>query len=493
VATDPLTDQLVPERAVRERSRWLVLGVIGIGFAAVVTALTAINVALPSAQHEMQFTTADRQWVVTAYTLAFGSLLLAGGRLVDLFGQKTTFLVGLLGFAAVSAVGGASVSFGMLVAGRAFQGAFAALLVPAAISLLSTTFTDPKERARAFGIFGAIATAGGAVGLLIGGALTEYLSWRWTLYANVIFAGVAFVGGTLVLTGQRSPTKPRLDILGVLLSSAGMFSLVYGFGNAATNSWGNLATWGFLVAGAALLALFGLWMGRAANPLLPPRIVLNRNRAGAYVATLFAAFCMFATFFLLTYYLQGTLNFSPLTTGLAFLPISASLVLASNLSTIVLLPRVGPRPLVPAGLALAAGGTAWLAQLGPHTGYAQGVLGPLVLIGLGLGSVIAPSLNAGTFGVARQDAGEAAATVTVGQQLGASISTSLLNTIFATAVTSYLVAHAFGGREASGLALAYGYDTAFWWTAVIAAGGAIIAALLFRPGLLVQPASSLKR
>jgi EmrB/QacA subfamily drug resistance transporter len=486
VATDPLTDQPVRERAVRERSRWLVLAVIGIGFAAVVTALTAINVALPSAQHEMQFTTADRQWVVTAYTLAFGSLLLAGGRLVDLFGQKTTFLVGLLGFAAVSAVGGASVNFGMLVAGRAFQGAFAALLVPAAISLLSTTFTDPKGRARAFGIFGGIATAGGAVGLLIGGALTEYLSWRWTLYANVIFAGVAFVGGTLVLTGQRSPTTPRLDMPGVLLSSAGMFSLVYGFGNAATNSWGNPVTWGFLVAGAGLLALFALWMGRAANPLLPPRIVLNRNRAAAYVATLFAAFCMFATFFLLTYYLQGTLEFSPLTTGLAFLPISASLVLASNLSTIVLLPRVGPRPLVPAGLALAAGGTAWLAQLGPHTGYAEGVLGPLVLIGLGLGSVIAPSLNAGTFGVARQDAGEAAATVTVGQQLGASISTSLLNTIFATAVTSYLVAHTFAGREASGLALAYGYDTAFWWTAVIAAGGAVTAALLFRPGPLFQ-------
>ena len=493
MATDPLADRLVRERAVRERSRWLVLAVIGIGFAAVVTALTAINVALPSAQREMQFTTADRQWVVTAYTLAFGSLLLAGGRLVDLFGQKTTFLVGLLGFAAVSALGGASVSFGMLVAGRAFQGAFAALLVPAAISLLSTTFTDPKERARAFGIFGAIATAGGAVGLLIGGVLTEYLSWRWTLYANVIFAGVAFVGGALVLTGQASPTKPRLDVPGVLLSSAGMFSLVYGFGNAAANSWGNPVTWGFLVAGAALLALFALWMGRAANPLLPPRIVLNRNRAGAYVATLFAAFCMFATFFLLTYYLQGTLNFSPLTTGLAFLPISASLVLASNLSTIVLLPRVGPRPLVPAGLALAAGGSVWLAQLGPHTDYTQGVLGPLVLIGLGLGSVIAPSLNAGTFGVARQDAGEAAATVTVGQQLGASISTSLLNTIFATAVASYLVTHAFAGHATNALALADGYDTAFWWTAVVAASGAGVAALLFRSGPLVQPASSSRR
>src|ERR1700756_526499 len=281
MAADALTDNLVRDRVARGRSRWLALAVIGLGFATVVTALTAINVALPSAQLAMRFTTADRQWVITAYTLAFGSLLLAGGRLVNLLGQKVTFLAGLLGFAAVSAVGGASVNFGMLVAARACQGAFAALLVPAAISLLSTTFTDPKERARAFGIFGAIATAGGAVGLLIGGALTEYLSWRWTLYANVILAGVAFVGGTRVLTGQTSPTKPRLDIPGVLLSSAGMFSLVYGVGNAGTNSWGNPTTWGILVAGPALLVLFALWMARAANPLLPPRIVRNRNRAGA--------------------------------------------------------------------------------------------------------------------------------------------------------------------------------------------------------------------
>jgi EmrB/QacA subfamily drug resistance transporter len=490
MATDPLTGALVRERAVRERSRWLALAVIGVGFATVVTALTAINVALPSAQLAMHFTTVDRQWVITAYTLAFGSLLLAGGRLVNLVGQKATFLAGLLGFALASAVGGASVNFGMLVAGRAFQGAFAALLVPAAISLLSTTFTDPKERARAFGIFGAIATAGGAVGLLIGGALTEYLSWRWTLYANVIFAGVAFVGGAVVLTGHTSPTKPRLDVPGVLLSSAGMFSLVYGFGNAATNGWRDPSTWGFLVTGTALLGLFGFWMGRAANPLLPPRIVLNPNRAGAYVATFFASFCLFATFFFVTYYLQGTLGFSPLTSGLAFLPMSAGLVLASNLSTIVLLPRVGPRPVVPAGLAVAAGATAWLAQLGPHTGYVEGVLGPLVLLGLGLGSVIAPSLNAGTFGVPPQDAGVASATVTVGQQLGASISTSLLNSVFATAVASYLVTHAFAGHATNALALANGYDTALWWTAVIAASGAIIAALLFRPGLLFQPASA---
>ena len=484
MAADALTDNVVRERAARERSRWLALAVIGVGFATVVTALTAINVALPSAQLAMRFTTADRQWVITAYTLAFGSLLLAGGRLVNLLGQKVTFLAGLLGFAAVSAVGGASVNFGMLVAARACQGAFAALLVPSAISILSTTFTDPKERARAFGIFGAIATAGGAVGLLIGGALTEYLSWRWTLYANVVFAGIAFVGGLFVLARQPAPTRIRLDLPGVLLSSVGMFSLVYGFGNAATHSWGDPATWGFLTAGMALLALFAFWMERAANPLLPPRVVLNRNRAGAYVAVFFAAFCLFATFFLLTFFLQGTLGFSPVTAGLAFLPMSAGLVLASNLSTIVLLPRIGPRPVVPAGLAVAAGATAWLAQLGPQTGYAEGVLGPIVLIGLGLGSVIAPSLNAGTFGVPPQDAGVASATATVGQQLGASISTSLLNTIFATAVTSYLVAHAFAGRAAAALALANGYDTALWWTAVITAAGAVVTIVLFRSGPL---------
>ncbi|HEX4865713.1 MAG TPA: MFS transporter [Acidimicrobiales bacterium] len=489
MATDTLSDQLVQGRAARERSPWLTLAVIGIAYGAVVTAQTMMNVALPSAQRALNFTTADRQWAVTAYTLAFGSLLLAGGRLVDLLGQRRTFLIGLLGFGGVSAVGGASVDFAMLVVARACQGAFAALLVPSALSLLTTTFTDPKERARAFGVFGVIATAGGAIGLLLGGALTEYLSWRWTLYVNLVFAGVAFAGGALLLARRPASNKARLDIPGLLLSSGGIFCLVYGFGNAAEHSWADPSTWGFLVAGTVSVALFAFWMGRAANPLLPPRVVLNRNRAGAYVALFFAALCLFACFFFLTYYFQGTLHFSPVTTGLAFLPISASVVLASNLSTIVLMPRFGPRPLVPAGLVLAAGATAWLAQLGPQTGYAEGVLGPLVLIGLGLGSVLAPSINAGTFGVAPRDAGEASAMVTVGQQLGSSISTSLLNTIFATAVASYLVGHALAGRAANALALAHGYDTAFWWTTALTAGGAVVAGLLFRSGPLSNPQS----
>src|SRR6185437_13189898 len=266
-----------------DRRRWLILGVIGLAQLMVVLDVTVMNIALPSAQRALHFTTADRQWVVTAYTLAFGSLLLLGGRLADLLGRKVTFLIGLLGFA------GVSVNFGMLITARACQGAFGALLVPSALSLLTTTFTEPKERGKAFGIYGAIAAAGGAIGLLLGGALTEYLSWRWTLYVNLIFAGVAFIGGVLLLERQRSQVKPRLDIPGVLLVSAALFCLVYGFSNAATHNWHTPSTWGFLVAGVALLVLFAVWQTRAPNPLLPPRIVLDRNRGGAYASMLIAS------------------------------------------------------------------------------------------------------------------------------------------------------------------------------------------------------------
>jgi EmrB/QacA subfamily drug resistance transporter len=478
---------------VRDR-RWLILGVIGIAQLMVILDLTVMNIALPSAQRALHFTTADRQWVVTAYTLAFGSLLLLGGRLADLLGRKVTFLAGLAGFAVVSAIGGASVNFAMLITARACQGAFAALLVPSALSLLTTTFTAPKDRGRAFAVYGAIAGAGGAIGLLLGGALTEYLSWRWTLYVNLIFAAVAFAGGALLLQRQPSPAKPRLDIPGVVLVSSGVFCVVYGFSNAATHNWHTPSTWGFLAAGGVLLAGFAAWQGRAAHPLLPPRVVLDRNRGGAYLSMFVAAAGLFGIFLFLTYYLQQTLGYSPLVTGAAVLPMSAGLILMANLSTIVLMPRFGPKPLVAAGMLAASGGTAWLAQLGPHTGYPTGVLGPLIVAGIGLGMVIAPVINTGTFGVAPQDAGVASATVTVGQMLGGSVGTSLLNTIFAAAVAAYLAAHLASarliGRPAlTVLALAHGYDTAFWWTAGIFAAGAVTAGALLRPGPL-RPAST---
>ena len=403
-----------------DRRRWLVLGVIGIAQLMVVLDATIMNIALPSAQRALHFSTVDRQWVVTAYTLAFGSLLLLGGRLADLLGRKVTFLVGLLGFAGVSAIGGASVNFVMLVTARACQGAFAALLVPSALSLLTTTFTEPKDRGKAFGVYGAIAAAGGAVGLLLGGVLTEYLSWRWTLYVNLIFAGVAFVGGLLLLERHPSPVKPRLDIPGAMLVSSGVFCLVYGFSNAATHNWHTPSTWGFLVAGVVLLVGFAFWMGRAAHPLLPPRVVLDRNRGAAYLSMLIASAGLFATFLFLTYYLQQTLRYSPVVTGFAFLPIAGGIAVAANLSTIVLMPRIGPKPLVATGMLVGAGAMVWFAQLGPHTGYAAGVLGPVIMTGVGLGMIIAPSINTGTFGVAPQDAGVASATVTVADATPAS-------------------------------------------------------------------------
>jgi hypothetical protein len=328
------------------------------------------------------------------------------------------------------------------------------------------------------------------VGLLLGGALTEYLSWRWCLYVNLVFAAVAFTGGLILLKRQPPPVKPKLDIPGVVLVSSAVFCLVYGFSNAATHNWHTPSTWGFLVAGVALLVAFAFWQGRAAHPLLPPRVVLDRNRGGAYLSMLIASAGMFATFLFLTYYLQQTLRYSPVVTGFAFLPIAGGIAVAANLSTIVLMPRIGPKPLVPTGMLIGAGAMVWFAQLGVHTAYADGVLGPIIMTGIGLGLVIAPSINTGTFGVAPRDAGVASATVTVGQQLGASIGTSLLNTIFTGAVAAYITANIASarliGRPALiALGLAHGYDTAFWWTAGILAGGSIVAGILFRRGPLV--------
>jgi EmrB/QacA subfamily drug resistance transporter len=478
--------------AAADPRRWLILGTVGLAQLMVVLDATIVNIALPSAQRALGFTTVDRQWVVTAYALAFGSLLLFGGRLGDLIGRKITFLTGVLGFAVASAVGGAAASFGMLVAARAAQGAFGALLAPAALSILSTTFSDPKERGKAFGVYGAIVGAGGAIGLVLGGILTEYLSWRWCLYVNLIFACLAGTGAVLLLTQQRVRTRTRLDLPGVTLVSAAMFCLVYGFSNAATHNWRTPSTYGFLAAGVALLAAFALWQARAASPLLPPRVVLDRNRGGAYLAVLIIGAGMFGIFLFLTYYLQQSLHYSPVVSGVAFLPMIAMVVVSANLSNVVLMPRLGPRPLVTAGMLLAAGSLVWLTRLGVHSGYASAVLGPLMAAGLGFGFTIAPSMNTGTSGVAPQDAGVASATLNTGQQIGGSIGTSLLNTIFAGAVAHYLTSHlspatVVRGRPApslTGMSLIHGYTTGFWVAAAIFGAGAVICGTLFRSGPL---------
>ncbi|HEY2128712.1 MAG TPA: MFS transporter [Streptosporangiaceae bacterium] len=471
--------------------RWLILAVIGLAQLMIVLDATIVNIALPTAQRDLHFTTVDRQWVVTAYALAFGSLLLLGGRVSAIVGRKVTFLAGLIGFAAASAAGGAATSFLMLVIARACQGAFGAFMAPSALSLLTTTFGATKDRGRAFGVFGAIAGAGGAIGLLLGGVLTEYLSWRWCLYVNLFFAAAAAIGGAILLRRHPHGERPKLDILGALFVSSGMFCIVYGFSNAAIHGWHAASTWGFLAAGVLLLVIFAWWESRAPAPLLPLRIVLDRNRGGAYLSILIAGCGIFGIFLFVTYFMQLTLGFSPVITGLAFLPMVAMIMTASNVSNIVLMPRFGPKPVVTVGMLLAAGGMIWLTRISPQSSYAADLLPPLLIVGFSLGMIIAPSINTGTFGVPLADAGVASASVNTGQQLGGSIGTSLFNTIATSTTAAYLTARLAlaGGRPSHALteqALVHGYVRAFWWAAAIFLAGAVLVGLLFRRGPLAR-------
>ena len=466
--------------------RWLILGVIGIAQLLVVLDVTIVNIALPSAQQELGFSDDDRQWVITAYALAFGGLLLLGGRIADLFGRKWTFIAGLLGFAGASALGGAAQSFGLLVGARALQGVFAALLAPAALSLLAATFTEPSERGKAFGIFGAIAGAGGAFGLLLGGVLTEALDWRWCLYVSILFAVPAAIAGVRLLHHVPVRARPRLDIPGTLLATSGLFALVYGLANAETDGWGDPGTLGFLVAAVVLLLGFATVELRVANPLLPLRVVADRNRGASYlgIGMLFAG--MFAVFLFLTFYLQRTKGLSALETGFAFLPMNFSIIATATIVNTRVLARTGPKPLVPTGMVLAALAMALLTRIGVDTGYASHVLPSLILGGIGFGLIIAPSIATATLGVPPRDLGVASAMVNTSQQVGGSIGTALLSTLAVSATTDFIAAH---GRtpEVVRQAAVEGYSTAFWWAAGIFALGALMTGVLLRPGVQHAP------
>jgi EmrB/QacA subfamily drug resistance transporter len=471
----------VPNSSTTEYDRrWLILAVLSIAQLMVVLDATIVNIALPSAQQALHFSDGSRQWVVTAYTLGFGSLLLLGGRLSDLFGRKRTMIVGLIGFALASAAGGAAQSFTTLIAARAVQGIFAAILAPAALSMLTTTFTDPKERGTAFGVFGAIAGAGAGIGLLLGGFLTEYLSWRWSLYVNLVFAAVAVIG-VLLLLSTHARSRPRLDVRGTLTGSAGLFALVYGFSEADRAGWSASTTLGFLAAGVALLAVFIAIERRSEHPLLPLWIVADRNRGGSLLAMLTTSIGMFGVFLFLTYYLQQTLGYSPVTTGFAFLPMVGAIIATSTTSSTVLLPRIGPRLLVSTGMLLAAIGMVLLAQIGTHSTYVGHILPGLLVLGAGLGLVFAPAFNTATLGIDRDDSGVGSATVNTAQQIGGSLGTALLNTVATTATTTFLAGKAASPGVVADAAV-HGYTTAFWWAAAIFAVGAVVCGLLLRSG-----------
>ncbi len=462
--------------------RWAILAVLAIAQLMVVLDATIVNVALPSAQKALHFSNDDRQWIVTAYSLAFGSMLLLGGKLSDLFGRKWTLIAGLSGFALVSAVGGFAQSFIMLVAARGLQGLFGALLAPAALSLLTTTFTDPGERGKAFGIYGAIAGSGASIGLLLGGALTQLIDWRAVMFVNLVLAGFAVVGALALLRNEVPDQRPRLDFPGIVSGSGGLFALVYGFSHVQTTSWTNPLTIAMFAAAAVLLSLFVLIEQRSSDPLLPLRVPADRNRGGGYVAIALAAISMFGAFLFVTYYVQQNLGYSPILTGVAFLPMTLVLVATSTLVSTRLMPRVGPRWLVAPGMALGAAAMLYLTRLGVHSSYATAILPSLLLLGIGLGLVFAPAMNNGTLGVEPRDAGVASAMVNTSQQIGGAIGISLLSPLAASATTSYL-----SGRAHTATALTHatvhGYTTAFTWSAAIFAIGAILAAAMFRSGV----------
>jgi EmrB/QacA subfamily drug resistance transporter len=472
-----------PAAALSHSRRWWVLGVVGIAQLMIVLDSTIVNIALPSAQRDLGFANSDRQWIVTAYALAFGSLLLLGGRLGDLFGRKWTFIGGLVGFALASAAGGAAPDFAVLAAARALQGVFGALLAPSALTLLATTFTDLKERGKAFAVFGAIAGGGGAVGLLLGGVLTSYLSWRWCLYVNLIFAAAAVVGGLALLTNPPRQERPRIDIPGTILASAGLFAIVFGFSRAQTDSWGSPVTLASLAIGLLLLTAFVQVQRRVTNPLLPLRVILDRNRGGAYLAVGLTFIAAFGLFLFLTYFLQNVRDFSAVRTGLAFLPLPADLVLASTVANVALLPRIGSRRLIVTGLLLGCVGLALLTQLNPHSSYITHILPSLVIIGLGFGAIVPPAFNTATRGVDFKDAGVASAMVNTMQQVGGSIGTALLSALAAQATSRYLAAHAHNTTATAvtaKLAATHGYTVAFAVSAAIFLGAAVLCGTLIR-------------
>ncbi len=454
----------------RDPRRWAILAVVVIAQLMVVLDASIVTIALPSAQHALGISVTNRQWVITAYTLAFGGLLLLGGRIADYGGRKRMFAVGLIGFASASALGGLAVNQGMLFGARALQGAFAALMAPAALSILTITFqSDPGERAKAFGAYGAVSGAGGAIGVLAGGLLTEYASWRWCLLVNVPLALLAAVAAGRVVHESRAVGTTRYDLPGALLSTLGLVSLVYGFTKASTDGWASAPTLTFLSIAIVLLAAFVIVEARSSHPLLPLRVVAERNRGGSFLASFLLGAGLFAMFVFLSYYMQTVLHYSALKAGVAFLPFAAGVIVAAAASTSIV-PRIGARLPMASGLLVGAVGLGWLTQIGVHTSFWLYVFGPQVLMSVGLGFAFPALSSTALTNVRSADSGVASAMVNTTQQVGGSLGTALLNTVAATATASYIRAN---GPASLPAGLVHGYAVAF----AIGAGFLVVAAL----------------
>ena len=454
-------------------TRWRTLFVVAISQLMIVLDSSIMNIAIPSAKVDLGITDANQQWVITAYTLAFGSLLLLGGRIGDYMGRKRIFLIGLVGFAAASALGGIASTQGMLFASRALQGVFAALLAPAALAIISVTFTVPTERAKAFGVIGAISGGGAAIGLILGGTLTEYASWRWCLGVNTPIAIVAALLAIKFVHESKASGNNTYDIPGVLTATAGLFSLTYGFNEAATKGWSSTSTITFLVVAAVLLIVFVAIEAKVANPLMPLRVVTERNRGGSYLGSLVVGAGLFSMFLFLGLYLQVILGYSPLKSGFAFLPFTAGIIIFAGIAS-QLLPKFGPRALMVPGLLAAGTGLLLMTRITPDTSYTTHVLPSLLIMSSGMALVFIPLTSTSLHAVSSHDTGVASAMLNTSQQVGGSLGTALLNTIAATASASYATANVALGERLQPFAMTHGFVVAFKYSAVLLFVGAIV-------------------
>jgi EmrB/QacA subfamily drug resistance transporter len=459
--------------------RFRALAVIAVAQLMVVLDASVVIIALPSAQRSLHISVANRQWMLTAYTLAFAGLLLLGGRIADYMGRKRMFIISLIGFAGASALGGLAQNAAMLFSARALQGAFAAVMAPSALSLLTVAFTEPKERARAFGVYGGIAGGGAAIGLILGGALTQFASWRWTLLINVPIAIVAAVAATRFVSESRSTLRHGYDIPGAATVTGGLLALVYGFTKAGLDGWASSTTLLFLAAAAVLLTAFVLIELRVAHPLLPLRVVLDRNRGGSFLASLLVGTAMLGTFLSLTYYFQGTLHYSALKSGFAFVPFSLGIISGATLSS-RLLPRFGPRAIMMGGLSLGALGLGLFTTLSLHSSYVGTVLPAEIIVSLGMGLSFVAMSSTSLVGVNPEDAGVASALVNTTQQTGSSMGAALINTIATTATATYLATHGHTVAAVTAGAI-HGYTSAFTFSAIVLALAAFSAFALIRP------------
>jgi EmrB/QacA subfamily drug resistance transporter len=454
-------------------TRWRTLFVVAISQLMIVLDSSIMNIAIPSAKVDLGISDANQQWVITAYTLAFGSLLLLGGRIGDYMGRKKIFLVGLVGFAAASALGGIASTQGLLFASRALQGVFGALLAPAALAIISVTFTVPAERAKAFGVIGAISGGGAAIGLILGGTLTEFFSWRWCLGVNTPIAIVAALLAIKYVRESKAEGNNTYDIPGVFTATAGLFSLTYGFNEAATKGWSSSTTISFLVAAVVLLVIFVVIEMKVSNPLMPLRVVTERNRGGSYLGSLVVGAGLFSMFLFLGLYLQVILGYTPLKSGFAFLPFTAGIIVFAGIAS-QLLPRVGPRPLMVPGLIAAGAGMLMISRITPETSYTTHVLPALLIMSSGMALVFIPLTSTSLHGVSSHDTGVASAMLNTSQQIGGSLGTALLNTVAATATTTFAAANSQLGEKLMPFAMTHGFTVAFKFSAVLLFVGAVV-------------------